>query len=303
LILGFAPFPFLFVSSGVEKTPSSMPNRPKNLPDFRNPPVNEVVLSFQFASLEKLKSPYVGLFWKSLRSQYPDISEQGEVQPVFETFGAPEVQTRIGFQAFLSPPMPRFWLQKEGQPDLLQIQRNRLMHNWRQTPEPRVYPRYEKIRAKFQKEIQKFEDFLKNEELGKLEVNQCELTYINLIEEVPGGVDLHACLEEISPLWSGITSDQAPGEIENSVVQLRYFLDDGNERLGRIHVWMQPAFRQTDLKPLFRVEITARGRPHGSSVAEAFELLDLERQAVVRTFAAVTTPEMHKLWGRTDVQH
>jgi uncharacterized protein (TIGR04255 family) len=276
--------------------------RPANLPNFKNPPINEVVLSFQFASLEKLKSPHIGLFWKSMRSQYPDISEQGEVPPVFETFGAPEMQ-RISFQAFAAPPMPRFWLQKEGLPDLLQIQRDRLMHNWRQMPEPTPYPRYEKVRAKFQREVHKFEEFLKSEKLGKLEINQCELTYINFIEEVPNGPDLHACLELISPLWSGITSDNAPGQMENSLVQLRYFLDDENERVGRIHVLMQPAFRPSDLKPVFRIEITARGRPHGSTVAEAFELLDIEREAVVRTFAAVTTPEMHKLWGRSDAQH
>src|SRR5450631_1035301 len=145
-----------------------MPARPKTLPNFKNPPVNEVVLSLQFATLDKLRSPYVGLFWKSFRTQYPDISEQPEVQPAFETFGAPEMQRMgISFQALLSPPMPRFWLQKEGQPDLLQVQRDRIMHNWRQTPEDSVYPRYEKVRAKFQKEVQKFEEFLATEELGK----------------------------------------------------------------------------------------------------------------------------------------
>jgi uncharacterized protein (TIGR04255 family) len=177
------------------------------------------------------------------------------------------------------------------------------MHNWRQTPTDSVYPRYEKVRAKFQNEVQKFEDFLASEELGKLEVNQCEVTYINLIEEVPDGSDPHANLEEVSSLWAGITSDTPPGEIENSLVQMRYYLNDGTERIGRIHVIMQPAFRQEDLKPIFRVEITARGRPRGSSVGEAFDLLDLEREAIVRTFAAVTTPEMHELWGRTDVKH
>src|ERR1035437_4694270 len=101
-----------------------MPARPKTLPNFRTPPVNEVVLSLQFATLDKLKSPYVGLFWKSLRSRYPNISEQPPVAPAFETFGAPEMQRMgISIQALLAPPMPRFWMEKEGQPDLLQLQR------------------------------------------------------------------------------------------------------------------------------------------------------------------------------------
>lgn len=278
--------------------------RPGHLPNFKKPPINEVVLSIQFASLANLKSPHIGLFWRSVRSTYPDISEQGEVPPVFETFGTPAAQRpTVSFQALLSPPMPRFWLQKEGMPDLLQVQRDRLMHNWRKTAENVVYPRYEKVRARFEQEIKKFSDFLETEKIGKLEVNQCEVTYINLIDSVPGSDDLHTSLDEISPLWSGLTTERAAGEIENSLVQMRYFLNDGNERVGRIHVLMQPAFRQSDLNPVFRVEITARGRPHGTSIVEAFELLDLERDAIVKTFAAVTTPKMHKLWERTDVQH
>jgi uncharacterized protein (TIGR04255 family) len=251
-----------------------------------------------------LKSPHIGLFWKSFRAQYPDISEQPEIQPSFETFGAPEIQQRgmMSFQTLLTPPMPRFWLQKEGRADLLQVQRDRIIHNWRQTPDDSVYPRYEKLRAKFQKEVQKFEEFLASEDLGKIEVNQCELTYINLIDETTAGADIHAHLDKISPLFAGITSDPAPGEVENSLVQMRYFLNDGPERVGRIHVIMQPAFRQSDLRPMFKIDITARGRPRGSSVMEAFDLLDLERNAIVRTFAAVTTSAMHELWERTDAK-
>jgi uncharacterized protein (TIGR04255 family) len=279
-----------------------MPARRPALPNFKNPPVNEVVLSIQFATLEKLRGPHVGLFWKSLRSQYPDISEQGEIPAVFETFGAPAAQQAFRLQTFLAPPTPRFWLQKEGKPDLLQIQRDRLIHNWRQGPEHPVYPRYENVRTKFEKEVKKFAEFLDKEELGELEANQCEVTYINIIDTVPSGGDLHTCLDEITPLWSGLTSDRVPGDIENTLVQIRYFLSDGDEKIGRIHVSLQPAFQPSDLKPIFRVEITARGKPRGGSMEEAFNLLDLERSAVVRTFAAVTTTEMHELWGRTDAQ-
>jgi uncharacterized protein (TIGR04255 family) len=286
----------------LQRYKGAMPTRrPPTLPNFKRPPVSEVVLSIQFASLDQLNGPFIGLFWTSLRSQYPSIAEQGEIQPVFETFGTPAAQS-IRFQALLSPPMPRFWLQKEGMPDLLQIQRDRLMHNWRRTADDAVYPRYEKLRDRFEREVLKFSKFLDKEGLGRLEINQCEVSYINMIDSVPSGGDLHSSLDEISPLWAGLTTDRVPGDVENSLVQMRYFLNDENEKIGRIHVLMQPAFLPSDLKPVFRVELTARGRPPGSSIEEAFGLLDLERDAVVRTFAAVTTPEMHKLWGRTDAQ-
>jgi len=47
-----------------------------------------------------------------------------------------------------------------------------------------------------------------------------------------------------------------------------------------------------------QLDITVRARPAGQSIEAAFDLLDKEREIVVRTFAAVTTPEMHRVWGR-----
>jgi hypothetical protein len=114
--------------------------RPRgNLPEFSRPPLSEVVLSIQFASLTELKGIHLGLFWKGFRKQYPDVSEQPPIQTVFETFGVPQTPHAIQLQAFMSPPMPRYWFEKKGEPDLLQIQHDRLVHNWR-GGEPRPCP-------------------------------------------------------------------------------------------------------------------------------------------------------------------
>jgi len=279
-----------------------MQSRRSDLPDFSDPPVEEVLLSLQFAAITDLKTAHVGVYWEGIRKRYPFTSEQPEVNPVFETFGTiPQTQPNISLQTFMAPPMPRFWFENApGGPELLQIQRDRLMRNWRKGDGKAPYPRYEAIRRSLQQEAQEYSAFLKKENLGELLVNQCEVTYINIVEDLPGKSDLHGALNSISPLWSGLTTDDPPGEVENSLVQIRYILSRNGERVGRIHVSMQPAFRPADFKPVFRIEITARGRPTGSTLKDAFEMLDFEREAVVKTFASVTSTEMHKLWKRND---
>jgi len=63
--------------------------RPADLPDFERPPVTEVVLSLQFASLPGLKNVHAGLLWQHFSTRYPNVEEYPPIAPVFETFGLP----------------------------------------------------------------------------------------------------------------------------------------------------------------------------------------------------------------------
>jgi uncharacterized protein (TIGR04255 family) len=276
-------------------------SRPPGLPDFKRPPIDEVVLSIQFASLENFKAAHVGLFWKTFRAKYPKVTEQGQLAPAFETFGTPSAPTAPSIQFLQSPMMSRFWFEKEGAPDLMQLQQDRIIHNWRKKEREAIYPRYEAIRRGFESEIAIFTKFLKAESLGELRPNQCEVTYINIIE-MPDGSDPQQKLEKITPLWSMRPSETVPGEFENALVQTRFRLVEEGKPWGRMYVNFQPGLRQTDLTPVVRLEITARAKPREESISAAFQLLDRGRSAVVRTFAAVTTPEMHNFWGRTDAR-
>jgi uncharacterized protein (TIGR04255 family) len=271
------------------------------LPDFKLPPIDEVVLSIQFATLQGFKSVHAGLFWKSIRSKYPNVAEHPPLQSVFETFGTPPSLPGARIQLMVTPPTPRFWFEKEGKPDLLQLQLDRIVHNWRKREREQVYPRYEAIRGRFEAEVATFAKFLATERLGELRPNQCEVTYINLIE-LPDGEDPQPKLHEITPLWLGPPSTSFPSEFENALIQSQFLLKESGDEspVGRIYVNFQPAVRQTDLTPVVRLEITARAKPRQESITDAFRLLDHERSAVVQTFAAVTTSEMHKIWGRTD---
>jgi uncharacterized protein (TIGR04255 family) len=215
----------------------SPPPKPADLPDFKKPPVSEVVLSLQFASIPTFRSIHVGLLWQRFRREYPKVSEQAPLQATFETFGVVPANPAPFFQieALLSPPVSRYWFEEQDGNELLQVQQDRIVHNWRKREADQDYPRYEAIRSRFASDVEKFTNFLATESLGELRPNQCEVTYINTIE-IPGGGDMHGCLERVTPLWTGHFAEQYPHQLENATIQCRFVLCAERKPFGRAYV-------------------------------------------------------------------
>lgn len=270
----------------------------RRLPDFKSPPVTEVVLSVQFAGLPLFRGVHAGLYWREIRDEYPVVSEQTPIPPIFETFGATPMLTSFQGQIMLPPPV-RHWFETPDGEHLVQLQPDRILHNWRKRSPEMEYPRYESLCAKFTDEVDKLATLLGQEGLGEIRPNQCEVTYINTIT-LPGGENPHEHFGRITPLWTGDLSEPSPGSPEITTIQTRFVLRKDHTPFGRVYVTFTPAFRAIDHKPVVQLEITTRGKPEQQSIAAAFALLDEGRDVVVRTFASVTTPLMHKEWGRTD---
>ena len=57
------------------------------LPEFDNPPVSEVVLSIEFAPLENWRGPYAGLYWGTIKEEYPDTEVHPALPSQIEKFG------------------------------------------------------------------------------------------------------------------------------------------------------------------------------------------------------------------------
>jgi uncharacterized protein (TIGR04255 family) len=277
-----------------------MTKSPDDLPSFSRPPLNEVVLSIQFASLTELKGIDLGLFWQKVKKRYPDVSEQPVIQAAFETFGTPQLaKPAFRLESIMTPPMPRYWFEKAGSPDLLQIQHDRIIHNWRGGDDVSTYPRYPAVKAKLSREIEEFEKWLDASRLGRLLPNQCEVTYTNLID-FDDSDQVHSDLRRLTPLWSGIDSTDEAVDFEDVAINTRRVFTHNGRSAGRVYAQFLPVFRQSDLRPMIKLEITARGRPDSETVDEALSFLDVEHEEVVRTFADLTSPEMHKMWGRKD---
>ena len=66
-----------------------MASRPDHLPDFRKPPLNEVVLGVQFNEPAGYRLIRAFEVWSLFREVYPEVHEQPPLAPIVETELAP----------------------------------------------------------------------------------------------------------------------------------------------------------------------------------------------------------------------
>lgn len=272
----------------------------RDLPDFAAPPVVEVSLSVQFDPLPNLRATQMGFLWSQFRDRFPKTEEHPPIDAVFETFGQKKA-TRPRLELLQSPPLPRVWFLNEQGTELIQVQNDRFIHNWRKSGDGDSYPRYEALRHTFETELEEFVATVEREAWGHVTPNQCEITYFNHI--VSGeGWEHHGQLGEVLTLFQSHFSDQGLEDLEDVTLAARFILrNDKGEPIGRLHVSTQPGFRRSDGKAIFILSLTARLRPLGSSIQDALLSLDLGRRSIVNGFASITTGKMHRIWERKDV--
>jgi uncharacterized protein (TIGR04255 family) len=272
--------------------------RDPTLPDFTNPPVIETVLSLQFAPLEQFGIPHFGLYWQKIRSEYPRYELHPPLIGVTEKFDPSLLHQKIGLRidlGFALGPAVRCWFIDESGNRLLQVQKDRFIYNWRKVKGDEIYPRYESIKDKFKEEWLRFCAFLREENLGAPEVNQCEVTYVNHID-YNSGWEGYGELSKVIACWKGSYSGTFLPPPEKVNLNVSHLLP-GKE--GRLHISLEPVLRSRDAVEVLQLNLTARGAPSSSSVEDIFRWLDLGRSWVVRGFTDFTTENMHKkLWGR-----
>jgi uncharacterized protein (TIGR04255 family) len=278
---------------------SATSRRSPRLPDFGKPPVAETVLSLQFEPLSDLNPVHLGLLWQRFRDQFPRVEQHGPLPPVLEKFEIPS-PTQVEVTIEEKPPPVRVWFLNEARTELIQAQADRFIRNWRKVQGMEPYPRYLPIKAKFLSEVGIFEEFLKDERLGALSVNQCEVTYVNHIER-SGMWNKHGQLEMVLRNWSALRGSSFLPEAEDGAIRLRFVIRDRDlEPVGRLHVALQPGWKKADNSPILLMNLTARGAPLGEGISGAFDFFDLGHEWIVKGFAELTTAEMHDAWERID---
>ena len=268
-------------------------------PDFTDPPVIEVALSVQFEPLSALGVPQFGLLWEHYRKEFPNTEDQPALPSVTEHFEAPKPPSvKVGIIS--EPRPPRCWFKNAADTELIQVQQDRFVFNWRKSKAEEPYPRYPYVRAKFEAHFKTFETFLRECSIGAVLPNQCVVTYVNHL--FPGrGWKRAGQFKNIFSVWSGRHSDDFLPEPEDITTQARYpMLTDGGKPFGRLHVKAEPRIKLDDASPLLRLTLVARGAPLEKNFNGVLAFLDVGREFVVRGFASVTTKKMHTIWGRTD---
>ena len=269
---------------------------------FEHPPVHEVAMGVQFSSPALDEVAVLAEFWPRVREDFPRLEKQAPVAPASETFegdasAPPGVEVHFGPQA---PPV-RYWFLTTAGTDLVQVQQDRFIVNWRQVEHTDMYPRYRHLRARFEREYASLTESLGPELGGNTAVDLCEITYVN---QIPGELDgvktqLADVLSILQPRSAG--SSVLP-EIEDSNFQARYVVNrqDGDDSIGRLYVSAGPATRAPTGKQIYALSLLVRGRPEGQRIEDFLDFFDRGRSLIVQGFRELTTERMHELWGLRD---
>jgi uncharacterized protein (TIGR04255 family) len=269
-----------------------MPSSPP-LPEYERPPVAEVVCGITFHSLDSFLAPHLGLLWEAFRDDYPAISEQPPLQQLVEVFEGPP---RAQIQVSSMPPLPRTWFVSGDESKLIQVQRDRFLHNWKKVQPSDDYPRFTRVIEYFNDSFAVFQRFLSEENIGSLEPLQYELTYVNHLEKGEGWDSL----EDIGDLFPDFAWRKGDGRFlppaEGSRLHSTFLLPD---RAGRLHVKIQHARRARDSAEIIVLDLTARGIGFAGSGLSMDDWFSMAREWIVRGFTDLTSTTMHELWGRT----
>jgi uncharacterized protein (TIGR04255 family) len=266
--------------------------RPDDLPDFKSPPLNEVVLGVQFTPATGYQQARVGEVWALYRKDFPSVQELPPIPPTFETFGLPQ-GGRGGPQINLRslPGHSRYWFISSSEEELVQFQQDRLLHNWRKVGDKtNEYPRFETLIEKFEKELRSLEAYFASLAPQSLKINQCEVTYTNHIE-----IENSAGVASLQDWLNLVRFDKL--QLEDFAMTLRRVISSPEGKpLGRL-IYEAGLGLTENNEEVVQLALTFRGAPVGTDINAAIDFLQHGRRLVVQSFKEITTDIAHQKWG------
>lgn len=272
---------------------NALDGTPRVFPDYENPPVIEVVCGILFEELDQVLAPHFGLLWEKYRSEYPECREVPPLTPAIETFEGP---ISLGLRLENVPPLPRVWFIHADKNGIIQVQRDRFLHNWRKIRDTDEYPRYPQVIRLFKDRYNCFQSFLEENRLGEIRPKQYELTYVNHIRKGQAWEGL-GCLRGLFPDFAW-RSDRDRFLPDPSGVNWRTTFDMP-ERVGRLHVKIQNGKDRETGDEIIVLDLTVRGIGEDKSLEGMWEWFNTAREWIVFGFTDLTGEEVHKtVWKR-----
>ena len=270
-----------------------MKPRPENLPDYRNPPIDEVVIATQFPPIEGFLDSHIREFWREVKAEYPVAENQPRLEGPIESADEvlPASPTTIQFPIGMAS-QGRMWLISESDDFLIQVQNTRFMQNWRRRQTP--YQHFDQLHQTFWTNFRAFRRYLSNNNFPQPNIQQVEVTYINWI---PNSSLTDFFLPARSTRISILGAEREPQDQSWSA---RYSIPNDLGMVQRLYVQCQPAVRA--LPPNERgaqFALVFRGaRESGIGDSEIEDIVDLARVLIVETFTELTTESAQTSWER-----
>ena len=255
------------------------------LPDFTDPPLKEVAIGVQFQPLPNFTQAGVGYFWNKIRSKYPKTQDQPRLESQGLEFGLRE-QNSFQIEILGSAPIHRAWFTSADDQDLLQIQEDRLIHNWRYNKA--TYPHFPSLLERFLSDLQVLEAAANELDIAPVCYLSAEVTYVNWIQQAQSsgflefGPDLSPALGLCTnQSWAGQFSMTTPFDAQANLIARK-----------------QPGLRSgSEMEEGVGLTLTYQAQIQERSQLDAVLLAG--RQAIDSAFLDLTNDEMQASWGRT----
>jgi uncharacterized protein (TIGR04255 family) len=252
--------------------------------DYDKPPVVETAFRFTFPPIKGWNVFHLGLFWARLRKRY----EFAEARMPMGSIEIDDLDLKLGPETHLEKLPLRSFLLDSSKNQLLQVQLNAFIRNWRASIEgEHRYCHYSDLKPMFQEDWATYREFLKDENLAEPNVFQCDVTYINHFVK---GREWKT-LEDIATLFPRMKFD-----FKGALVTSFSFAATVAENQVRMEA--SPALRH-DGTPIVQLTLNVSGKPAGTSETSIWAKLDDCHKLLVETFAEITAEDLQKrIWKR-----
>lgn len=268
----------------------SWPTPPGPLYEYDRPPLIEAYMGATFQPLERIQAAHFGLFWATIKDRFPNLQQHDPLPPVTP----PRVVGMQGDEPLIAQMVPtiRYWFVDARDSELIQVQSDRLVHNWRHKEGGSEYPRYRTLRQRFEETWLAYTAFLTQEGVGVPSVAECEIGYVN---RIAGGDRPTSAL---FPRLDGL--DRAIPSLGSQAVraQCRYSLP---AEMGDVLLSFNQLQRGVGAEgSVWQLSLVAKGDPRGNDPATLLNWFDAARRWLNHCFSTVVHPDARRSWGERE---
>jgi uncharacterized protein (TIGR04255 family) len=253
--------------------------------DLRKPPVVETSLGCFFADIPDWNILHFGALWEKFRAKYPNVEFP---PPVIQNL-EPPITVRWTPGDSLVPIRVLFTDERKTQ--LVQLQTNLFLHNWRKRDERPTYEHYDHILPLFKADWEVFTSFLDEQKLKRPKFTRCEMTYFNHIVRGEHWAT-YEDLPKLFRLWRGFDAHSIFKNIEQAAFNVVQAVGK-----GKVNIVVSPGVRLADGKEILQMTVTAARVTEGSEDKDLFDGLNECHDIALKAFREFVTDEALKGWG------
>ena len=252
--------------------------------EYKTPPLKEVACGISYQPISNFKIPHYGLLWEKFnREDYPKC----EHAPVILSSNITESATEI-------LELPRIWFIHENQNDLIQIQTDKFLQNWRKMSDDDVYPRFNHIFSEFINNLEIFSNFIDDEKLGQIAINSCELTYVNHILIDENDINIKSLDDIFSDIHFNENSNLFLPEPAGFNLTIPYVMSN---KADILYAKIKDLRNPNNKNKLIVFELTVKGGDE-KTIPELADWFSSAHEWIIRSFDELTEISLQKTaWG------